>query len=145
MIRYNSLEVSEKLFCHEWMNEWKLYLSVYVYLYGKDSSYRKCSIVFFIKLRCLRNSIPDVSLPPYRIPHQCHQCSSVSRCHNRPLREYTGIQYTGTTLCQQCLQAFSRSRPPPPSPVPRFPPGFPGVKFNSLFTDHRALLSERLG
>ena len=43
---------------------------------------------------------PDVSLPPYRIPHQCHQCSNVNRrCHNRPIRGYTGIQYTGTTFC----------------------------------------------
>ena len=32
--------------------------------------------------------------------------------------------------------------PPPP---PLFPPRFSGVKFNSLLTDHRALLSERLG
>ena len=35
--------------------------------------------------------------------------------------------------------------PPPSSSVPRFPPRFSGVKFNSLLTDHRALLSERLG
>ena len=50
--------------------------------------------------RCLHDSITDVSLPPYRIPHQCYQCSSVNRrCHNRPIRGYTGIQYTGRTLC----------------------------------------------
>ena len=35
--------------------------------------------------------------------------------------------------------------PPPSSSVPQFPPRFSGVKFNSLLTDHRALLSERLG
>ena len=66
-----------------------------------DSSYKKCSIALFIVAsisawfdkRCL-------SLPPYCIPHQCHQYSSVTRrCHNRPIRGYTGIQYTGTTLC----------------------------------------------
>ena len=33
----------------------------------------------------------------------------------------------------------------PPPRFPGSPPGFPGVKFNSLLTDHRALLSERLG
>ena len=31
--------------------------------------------------------------------------------------------------------------PPPPCSLP----GFPGVQFHSLLTDHRALLSERLG
>ena len=39
------------------------------------------------QLRCPRYSITDVSLPPYRILHQCHQCSSVNRrCNNRPIR-----------------------------------------------------------
>ena len=38
--------------------------------------------------------------PPYRIPHQRHQCSSVNRrSHNRPIRSCNGIQYTGTILC----------------------------------------------
>ena len=54
----------------------------------------------FQQLRCPRDSITDVSPPLYLIPLQRHQCQSVNiRCHNRPLRGYTGIQYTGTTLC----------------------------------------------
>ena len=56
------------------------------------------------------------------------------------IRGCTGIQYTGTTLCQQCLQAFSRPRPPPRSTPPRFS----DVQLNSLPTYRRALLSERL-
>ena len=61
--------------------------------------YRKCSIALFVVASMSAWSI-QVSLPPYRIPHQCHQCSNVnSKCHNRPIRGYTGIQYTGTTLC----------------------------------------------
>ena len=66
----------------------------------KDSTYRKCLIALFIVASmsvCFDN---HMSLPPYRLPHQCHQCSSVNRkCHNQPIRGYTGIQYTGTTLC----------------------------------------------
>ena len=37
----------------------------------------------------------------------------------------------------KCLQAIPRSRPPPPV-------RFPGVQFNSLPTDRRTLLFERL-
>ena len=42
-------------------------------------------------------------------------------------------------------RSLALAPPPPSSSVPRFPPRFSGVKFNSLLTDHRALLSERLG
>ena len=38
--------------------------------------------------------------------------------------------------------ALATTHPPPP---PCSLPGFPGVQFHSLLTDHRALLSERLG
>ena len=41
---------------------------------------------------------------------------------------------------KQCLQAFPRSRLSPRPP----PPHFPGVQFDSLPTDRRALVSERL-
>ena len=59
------------------------------------------------------------------------------------IRGCTGIRYTGTTLCQQCLQAFSRPRPHPP-PSRSTPPLFSDVQLNSPPTYRRALLSERL-
>ena len=65
----------------------------------KDSTYRKCSIVLFIvsSMSAWFDNQMSVPLPRYPIPYQCHQCSSVNRkCHNRPIRGYTGIQYTGT-------------------------------------------------
>ena len=55
--------------------------------------------VVYSSFNITHDSITDVPLPPYRIPHQCHQCSSVNRCHNSLLRGYTEIQYTGTILC----------------------------------------------
>ena len=71
----------------------------------------------------------------------CHHCSRVSkRCHNRPIRGYTEIQYTRTNLCYEYLQVFLHSCPPF---VP--PPFFPGVQFNSLPTDRRAQLTPGTG
>ena len=71
----------------------------------------------------------------------CHHCSRVSkRCHNRPIRGYTEIQYTRTNLCYEYLQVFLHSCPPF---VP--PPFFPGVQFKSLPTDRRALLTPGTG
>ena len=59
-----------------------------------------CILFIVASMSAWFDKLMSVSLPPYPIPHQCHQCSSVNRkCHNRPIRGYTGIQYTGTTLC----------------------------------------------
>ena len=70
-------------------------------------------------LKCTCDSITDVSLPPYRIPHQFHQCSSVNRgCHNQPIRGYTGIQYTGSTLCYNNVYRRSLALAPAPLVFP---------------------------
>ena len=76
----------------------------------KVSTGRKCSIAVIIASmsawfdnRCFSSSM-------YPIPHQRHQCSSVNRkCHNRPIRGYTGIRRS------PALAPFS----------PRFFPSFP--------------------
>ena len=68
----------------------------------KDSTYRKCSIALFIVASESEWSDNQmfVSLPPYPIPHQCHQCSSVNRI---TLRMF--------------IRVLSLS-PPPPRPRP---------------------------
>ena len=65
-------------------------------------------------------------LPPYRILHQCHQCSSVNRrCNNRPIRGYTGIQKNRRITEEPFFKnVYRRSlalapTPPPPFPSPR--------------------------
>ena len=75
----------------------------------KDSTYRKCSIALFIVASESEWSDNQmfVSLPPYPIPHQCHQCSSVNRI---TLRMF--------------IRVLSLS-PPPPGLVP---PHFPSVQ-----------------
>ena len=79
----------------------------------KDSTYRKCSIALFIVASESEWSDNQmfVSLPPYPIPHQCHQCSSVNRI---TLRMF--------------IRVLSLSPPPPPGLVP---PIFP--VYNKLF------------
>ena len=71
----------------------------------------------------------SVSLPPYPIPHQCHQCSSVNRrFHNQPIKGYTGIQYTGTTFVKNVYRRSFALAVHPAS----YASLFTGVQFNSL-------------
>ena len=82
----------------------------------RNSTGRKCSMALFIILSksawldyiCLASAILHSSSTSLVI--ECWR-----RCHNGPIRGYTGIQYTRTTLCYKCLQAFSCSRPSLPS------------------------------
>ena len=98
------------------------------------------------QLRCPRYSITDVSLPPYRILHQCHQCSSVNRrCNNRPIRGYTGIQKNRRITEEPFFKnVYRRSLALAPTHPPFPPRRFSGVLFYSLPTDSHTLLSERL-
>ena len=89
----------------------------------------KCSIALFIvaSMSAWFDNQMSVSLPPYPIPHQCHQCSSVNRrCHNRPRTRYTGIQRPFVK------NVYRRSFALPP--IPRFP----GVQINWLPYDLNA-------
>ena len=66
----------------------------------------------------VHDSITDVHLPPYRIPHQCHQCSRVNRCHNPP--NYKRVYWNPVYRNNPLLRMFTGI----PSLLPHSPPVF---------------------